>query len=72
GFGNPPTTYIGDYPAAWHNVSCSLSFADGHVEAHQWLDPRTTYMPIGIPTSAIPSPNNPDMDWLMAHSTAPE
>ena len=73
GFGNPPTTYIGDYPAAWHNGSCSLSFADGHVEAHKWLDPRTKppFLQAG-PAYGIPSPNNSDMDWLMAHSTAPQ
>ena len=28
-------------PADWHEGSCSLGFADGHVEDWRWLDPRT-------------------------------
>jgi prepilin-type N-terminal cleavage/methylation domain-containing protein len=29
------------FPAAHHNGGGCLSFADGHVERHKWLDPRT-------------------------------
>jgi hypothetical protein len=28
-------------PASYHNGSGCLSFMDGHVEAHRWLDPKT-------------------------------
>ena len=30
------------YPASYHGNSAAFSFADGHVEAKRWLDPRTT------------------------------
>jgi prepilin-type N-terminal cleavage/methylation domain-containing protein len=73
GVGNPPATYIGEFPALWHNESCSFSFADGRVEPHQWLDPRTK-PPRNLSglNYGNSSPNNADMDWLMAHSSAPE
>ncbi len=35
------TNTIVDYPASYHGGGCGYSFADGHVEIHKWLDPRT-------------------------------
>ena len=35
----------GSGPASYHNRSANISFADGHVESHQWLDART-YRPL--------------------------
>jgi len=32
---------FGDSPAAFHIVSATFSFADGHAESHRWLDGRT-------------------------------
>ena len=49
-----------------HNGSASLTFADGHSEAHRWKDSRTT--PAVWPY-ATPSPNNVDIGWLQWHST---
>ena len=37
----PPFTFLNTIPAARHNKSGCLSFADGHVERHKWLGPRT-------------------------------
>ena len=31
-----------DYPPSWHLRGATLSFADGHCEAWQWSDPKTT------------------------------
>jgi len=30
-----------DLPATYHGNSCTLSFADGHVESHRWLESET-------------------------------
>ncbi len=35
------TTTWADLPAAYHNGSGSFSFADGHAEFHEWLNPST-------------------------------
>lgn len=59
-----------DYPASYHANRGSLSFADGHVEFHKWVDPRT--MPPVRQQNLqwwIDSPNNPDVTWLQEHST---
>jgi prepilin-type N-terminal cleavage/methylation domain-containing protein/prepilin-type processing-associated H-X9-DG protein len=64
----------GDLPAAYHNGSGSLSFADGHVEARRWIDSRT--VPPLIKGSLVPvalrqqrSPQNRDLAWLQEHAT---
>jgi prepilin-type N-terminal cleavage/methylation domain-containing protein/prepilin-type processing-associated H-X9-DG protein len=36
-----------DWPAAFHNNSCSLSFVDGHAEIHKWVE-GVTVGPGGI------------------------
>ena len=71
GFGtNPGSDRIADFPAAYHNQSGTVSFIDGHVEAHRWRDARTvppmsdTDRPLGIPSS-----NNRDVEWLQQHAT---
>jgi prepilin-type processing-associated H-X9-DG protein len=33
--------FFDSLPASYHNDSGILSFVDGHVEAHRWLDPQT-------------------------------
>jgi prepilin-type N-terminal cleavage/methylation domain-containing protein len=54
-----------DVPATYHNMSGSLSLADGHSEIHRWSDKRTTTAPV-----FASSPNNKDVDWLHSRSTA--
>ena len=53
-----------DIPAAYHNNSCGLSFADGHSEAHKWRDPRTI-----TAQTFNASPNNGDVAWIQEHTT---
>jgi len=73
--GNPgpasPSEYrLVHYPGSYHNAAGNLSYADGHVEAHRWLDPRTRpplvkdhRLPMD-PVNGVPSPGNPDVRWL--------
>jgi prepilin-type processing-associated H-X9-DG protein len=67
----PAQWMLVDYPASYHNGAAGLSFADGHSEIKKWLDPRTKPVlrkgqTLGL---NVPSPNNPDMFWLMQRST---
>ncbi|MGO8676201.1 MAG: H-X9-DG-CTERM domain-containing protein [Limisphaerales bacterium] len=59
-----------DYPASYHKNGASFSFADGHVESHQWL---STVMALGgdaTLTSAPPgTPAYQDWYWLASHAT---
>jgi prepilin-type N-terminal cleavage/methylation domain-containing protein/prepilin-type processing-associated H-X9-DG protein len=61
------------YPSHLHGRMGVLAFADGHVETHQWGDPRT--MPIlgsGLAyiQHNIASPNNPDLAWIAGQTTS--
>jgi prepilin-type processing-associated H-X9-DG protein len=58
-----------DFPGIYHNGGAGIAFADGHSEIHAWKDPRTT-LPIGqLGGLNVLSTNNPDVYWLMDHST---
>jgi prepilin-type N-terminal cleavage/methylation domain-containing protein/prepilin-type processing-associated H-X9-DG protein len=63
-----------DFPASYHNGACGLSFADGHSEIHKWLDTRTkpkaTYAFPATMALNVSTPNNPDVDWLQARTSA--
>jgi len=59
-----PQAQIGNIPADYHNGSSSVSFADGHVETHKWLDPRTERRPY---QPYLVVPNDPDIAWLQEH-----
>jgi prepilin-type N-terminal cleavage/methylation domain-containing protein/prepilin-type processing-associated H-X9-DG protein len=63
-------TRLGNIPANYHNGCSSVSFADGHVEIHKWLDPRTE--PPLFQWNLNPMPNNRDIEWLQHHCSAPE
>ncbi len=69
-----PGTMTADYPACYHNGADSLSFADGHVELHKWLDRRTSPVVTSwntgpyLPTSTS-APNDPDIPWLQSHTS---
>jgi prepilin-type N-terminal cleavage/methylation domain-containing protein/prepilin-type processing-associated H-X9-DG protein len=58
-----------DFPGSYHGGAGGLSFVDGHSEIHKWKDSRTT-PPIGrLYQLNVPSPKNPDVYWIMEHST---
>jgi prepilin-type N-terminal cleavage/methylation domain-containing protein len=61
------------YPSDEHQRGGVLAFADGHIEAHRWLDARTmlhlangqAYLPHNNST-----PNNPDLNWIAERTTS--
>lgn len=59
-----------NYPFIDHSRGGVVSFADGHVEWHRWLDPRTL-SPNSFDYHAHSdfSPNNDDIEWLKYHAT---
>jgi prepilin-type processing-associated H-X9-DG protein len=80
----PSATTWQDMPASQHNGAVCLSFADGHVEAHRWLDSQSL-------APVVQNFNNPeqwkagdgmhngygttsvhDNAWLAARSAAPQ
>jgi prepilin-type N-terminal cleavage/methylation domain-containing protein/prepilin-type processing-associated H-X9-DG protein len=75
--GTGVTTMI-NWPATYHGNSASLSFLDGHVAVHKWIDPRTKnsahYLggspKIGGHLVAQGPPDNPDILWLQSHTSA--
>jgi hypothetical protein len=54
------------YPSALHGGLGVLDFADGHAEAHKWMDPRThKSVPDGdIIRHTDSTPNDVDLAWL--------
>ena len=61
-----------DVPASYHNSAGALSFADGHVEVHKWLD-TNTLCPIQkfSPALAAGTTSAQDNAWLVARTSAP-
>jgi prepilin-type processing-associated H-X9-DG protein len=53
------------FPSSAHNRAGVISFADGHVEAHRWKDPRTvTASSPDYHHHDDPSARNADLAWL--------
>ena len=65
---------LNDYAAGYHAGAGTLSFVDGHVEIHKWLEP-TTQAPL-IARQRLPAGNRPtsptdrDIAWLLARTTS--
>jgi prepilin-type N-terminal cleavage/methylation domain-containing protein/prepilin-type processing-associated H-X9-DG protein len=65
-----------DMPGSYHNGACGIAFADGHSEIKAWQDARTKPIPsyvfpyTGIGLNQIASPNNQDIAWLQARTSA--
>jgi prepilin-type N-terminal cleavage/methylation domain-containing protein/prepilin-type processing-associated H-X9-DG protein len=60
-------------PSDLHRQRGVLVFADGHVEARRWSDPRILYPvigPNGYITHGTPAPNSPDLIWIGARTTS--
>jgi prepilin-type N-terminal cleavage/methylation domain-containing protein/prepilin-type processing-associated H-X9-DG protein len=55
-------------PAAVHNDSSSLSFADGHAELHRWS--QTEIENVTVPSTGMrwPANNSMDVGWLKARA----
>lgn len=69
GVGAPDPYYIVDYPASYHDGAAVISFADGHVEVHRWLEGTTT-PPEGMAVPRVhTSATDRDMEWLQQRAT---
>ena len=68
------SVFMVDVPASRHNNAATISFADGHVEIHKWLDVRTRAPEKGdwMWSSVQASPGNPDMRYLSDHTSIRE
>jgi prepilin-type N-terminal cleavage/methylation domain-containing protein len=60
-------------PSARHNLGACLSYIDGHVERHKWVE-SSTRIPvkrsvIRIAATLLPAPSK-DVRWLTEHATA--
>ena len=63
-----------DLPGYYHSKACGFSFADGHSEIKRWVDGRSM-PPLKVQAAAtaadIPTPRNPDVEWLQERTTRP-
>ena len=69
----PTSTTWWALPASYHNRSSCISFADGHVDVHRWVD-QTTIPPI-TGTWILQGPTVPytrDLSWFYSHTMQPE
>ena len=68
--GNGPDGFF-HYPATHHNRAGVVSFADGHIETHRWVDQRTfATVPLGQKLGHDrASPNNKDLAWIRERTT---
>ncbi|MFN7138357.1 MAG: type II secretion system protein [Limisphaerales bacterium] len=58
-----------DFPGSYHNGKGKVSFADGHVETHRWLE-STTLIAIGNAKNVTRvSATDRDVQWLQHHAT---
>ncbi len=62
----------GNLPASYHNGAATLTFADGHVEQHRWVEAGTMPPPIrGGSGGVFPASPPTDFNWLRDHSSVP-
>jgi prepilin-type N-terminal cleavage/methylation domain-containing protein/prepilin-type processing-associated H-X9-DG protein len=57
-------------PAWRHGKRGTLSFGDGHVETHRWIDERSMPVQMGWFSQPYVTPNNPDYMWLTERATS--
>lgn len=61
-----------DLPASSHNGGAWLTFADGHVENHHWIEANTRKPPkpdCALLPLAVPNAQRLDFDWLMERTS---
>jgi prepilin-type N-terminal cleavage/methylation domain-containing protein/prepilin-type processing-associated H-X9-DG protein len=62
-----------NFPNSSHNRGGVVSFTDGHVERHAWLDPRTVKAySAAYHNHHDSSPRNQDIAWIRARTTVPK
>jgi prepilin-type processing-associated H-X9-DG protein len=72
--GNNPTEWF-NMPSKLHGNSCAFAFADGHAEIHHWLRPgdidTTTYRAYRAARTTVVAPQDLDILWMAARTSAP-
>jgi prepilin-type N-terminal cleavage/methylation domain-containing protein/prepilin-type processing-associated H-X9-DG protein len=66
---DPFSPWWNDFPASRHNGSATVSFTDGHVICHRWIDPRTRRPMTGYWLYGEEQKGNPDIRWLQERAT---
>jgi prepilin-type processing-associated H-X9-DG protein len=69
----PQSTAWQDGPANYHGGACGFAFADGHSEIHKWTDSRTRAIKTTFTRDfnhGVVQPNNPDILWVCARTSA--
>jgi len=70
---NPTRLNWTNLPAAHHNGAMNLTFADGHLETHRWIE-GATRLAVRPGVAYFPVPVSPahasDFDWLMSRTSA--
>jgi prepilin-type processing-associated H-X9-DG protein len=59
--------WIIDFPASYRDGAANVSFADGHVKRHRWLEPTTAMRLRGAQRHV--SPTDRDLQGLQEHCT---
>jgi prepilin-type processing-associated H-X9-DG protein len=59
----------GNLPASYHHGGANLSFADGHLEAHQWQVPSTVRPVLKTRIGILPAAPATDFGWLKARTS---
>jgi len=59
-----------DFPAPYHNLTSSFSFADGHAEFHKWVGPAIKIINYASGAPFAVAGANPDYLWLRDHASA--
>ena len=68
-FVNGDDFWFEDLPGSLHNGNGVLTFADGHVESHRWLDTRTKRSVLRQDFRGTRMSGNPDITWLWERAT---
>lgn len=68
-FDHPYVYWWDTFPASRHNGAATLSFTDGHVVCHKWLDSRTRQPVTRKGLYGIPQPGNQDILWLQLRAS---
>jgi len=59
-----------NFPGSSHNRAANVAFADGHIETHRWVDPRTlAAVSSDYHRHDDASPRNQDLVWLRDRTT---
>ena len=66
------TDHYFNYPGSYHNGGAVVSYVDGHVEAHKWLDARTVSLPAGLDFHGhnYASAGNRDVVWIQERTSS--